>query len=406
MTKRAEEIPEGCGRGSSWIERFLEYTKDVNSPQIFRKWTAISCLAGAMERRFYTRFGPERVYPNCFIILVGAPGVGKTQAAKHCGNLWRQAPPLVVAPDSVSSATLIDSLESSYRMYTDPKTNETLEYHALQICADELGVLFPEYNAGTLSLLSSLFDCKPSFSEKKRTQKIDKFLHEPILNLLVGATPGFLQDTLPAVAWDQGFMARMIMIFSEENQFYDIRDKFDGTDETPLFPKEFVEELTELVGMRGIFRWTAGAREAFAAWNDAALPPAPTHSRLEHYVRRRMFHCLKLCMVSSISCRRDAVITVDNFEEARGWMLEAETSMPDIFSATAAGGDRTIILDLHSHFMRLQVEGEWQKRAVLSQRISALVRAERVSKVLELAKEMGLFEFDVFGNFRVLKKGT
>ena len=38
-------------RLDSWIEGYLDYTKEIKSPLIFKKWAAISCISAALERK-------------------------------------------------------------------------------------------------------------------------------------------------------------------------------------------------------------------------------------------------------------------------------------------------------------------------------------------------------------------
>src|SRR5215207_10197519 len=95
----------------NWIDSFIEYTSDHQSPLIFRKWAAISAVAGALEQRVWVNpFGPKPVYPNMYIVLVGPPGVGKTVLTNEVEALWNDVPELHVAPHSLSKASMIDKM--------------------------------------------------------------------------------------------------------------------------------------------------------------------------------------------------------------------------------------------------------------------------------------------------------
>jgi len=381
------------GKGD-WIENFLAATKDVNSPEIFRRWAAIATLSGALERRVFTYFGSGKVFPNTFIVLVAPPRVGKTKALEQTSHLWRSTKVLHVAPDSISSAALIDCLESTYRALPVVQTGEVLEYHSLQIVQDEMGVLLPEYAPGTLSLVSALYDCKERFTEEKRTNKLKKDIINPIISVAVGATPGYLKDTLPEVAWDQGFMARMIIIYQKEGPNYSIRGKFRRSRQLGLFPSEMKDYLKELCELVGAFQWTEDAEEAIARWHEQGFAPAPTHPRLANYCNERMIHVMKLSMISSISRGTSLRITLKDFERARAWMIEAEGTMPDVFAAMGGKGDKNIILDLHQFLLNIQKRSGTPRvrDQLMYHHLSGQVQSERIPKLVEQASRMGLLK--------------
>ena len=76
------------GKGKSWIELFVEQTAETASPPIFRKWAAISAVAGAMERKSWIVTRGTPLYPNLYIILIGPPGVGKSIILARVNQLW------------------------------------------------------------------------------------------------------------------------------------------------------------------------------------------------------------------------------------------------------------------------------------------------------------------------------
>ena len=67
------------------IEAFAGDFQDSHLPEIFRKWAAVSAIAGALGRRSWYIFPNKdgtgeafRIHPHQYIILIADPGVGKT----------------------------------------------------------------------------------------------------------------------------------------------------------------------------------------------------------------------------------------------------------------------------------------------------------------------------------------
>ena len=103
------------------IQLFMSYTEQTPSPPIFRLWAGIALVAGALERRVWSSTGTLTTYPNLFVFLVGAPGVGK-QVVDDVGELWGAAcapdgitPAFHVAPDNMTKASMIDELSKARR---------------------------------------------------------------------------------------------------------------------------------------------------------------------------------------------------------------------------------------------------------------------------------------------------
>ena len=65
-----------------FVDAFVALTDERPSPEIFRKWAAITTLSGALEKRVWctTKAGPQ--FANLYTMLVAPPGIGKSQAIK------------------------------------------------------------------------------------------------------------------------------------------------------------------------------------------------------------------------------------------------------------------------------------------------------------------------------------
>lgn len=372
-------------------------TAGKNAPEIFLRWAAIATLSGAMERRFHCMTSSGPIFPNVFVTLIAPPGGGKTQAISETSALWRGTKIVKTSPKSVSSATVIDALEKSFRGFINPASGELIEYHAMSMAVSEFGVTFKEYDPGMLSLMSDLYDGSDEpFTELKRTGKVDKSISDPLVTMIAGATPGFLLEALPEVAWVQGFMARNVLVYSKESIDYDVSGIFTNDNAKARTPhshesKEYLKAICDGVG---VFRWEEEAQAAFRAWYAVDYAPVPDHPKLENYSRRRMFHVVKLAMISSVSRNFTYMINLSDFERAREWLIEAEETLPDFFRSMRGKNDNALLMELHGHMLKLQ---EKYKVESLPEKtvygyLSEQVPGERVPRLLELAINIQLFK--------------
>lgn len=323
----------------SWIEKFVTHTSATSSPEIFRKWAAISCVAAALERKVWVTTAGSRLYPNLYTILCAPPGVGKTEVTWRVRELLASLDDLHLSPSSVTKASLIDELnDSDRRIVRVQDTPAVINFNSLMVCINELGVLIPAYDNEFMNTLTDLYDCK-QYGEKRRTSKIQIQIDAPQVNILGACTPAYLNHTLPEGAWDQGFMSRTIIVYAGERI---VRSLFSAPDMNEEEYEHLKDELAHIFELFGEFSFTPKAQELIDNWYLTGCAPAPDHPKLVGYNQRRIVHLLKLCMVSAADEKRPEITEWD-FEHALTWLLEIEVYMPEVFKAMSAGGPGRII---------------------------------------------------------------
>lgn len=334
---------------SSWVAGFMEFTDNVQSPAIFRRWSAIGAIAGAMERKVWVRSQGSAIYPNLYIFLVGPPGSGKTRALMECWNIWNALPNHHVADISLTKAAFIDSLADSKREIWSP-VNEA--YHSLLIASPELGALLPGYDAEFMNTLTYLYDCLP-YSERRRHQK-DEFkpIEKPCVNIIACTTPGFLSDSMPPSAWNQGFLSRVTVVY---NAGLDANKPFDFFDEGPkrsaVLESALKHDMIKIGDWAGQLKFTPEAGRCAEEMNVGGFEPKPAHPRLVNYSTRRPLQFLKLCMVCAVDRGADCIDIYD-VHTARDWMQEVETYMTEVFNAMVSGGDHAIIQECYHYVIQ------------------------------------------------------
>lgn len=342
----------GSGRRQldSWIERFIAYTDNLESAEIFRRWTAISVIASVLQQKVYLNTGGY-LYPNCYIWLIGKAGIGKTRAIGAAGKLIRGIEGLHFGATSMTSASLVDHLnEAKCKIVRFP--NEMLEYNSLCIIADELSAYMSKWDTEMAASLTQFFDNEP-YAQGRRVANIRIKIQKPQLNMLVGSTPANLMGLVPDIAWEQGLMSRVFLVHSHERPLVNI---FDAANANRPIPKELEHDLKIISTLEGQFGWTDAWAEAMHNWKLAGnripdLAEVPDHPRVQSYVSRRYSHCMKLSMISAIDRGNDLTLDLPDFNRAIGWMAEIEARMPDIFSEGALSPEAKAQEDI-IHFVK------------------------------------------------------
>jgi len=335
---------------NSFVDGFLDYTEGRGSPRLYRKWTAIFIVAAALERKCWITTTKGQMFPNEYIILTGPAGVGKSLCTRIAHELLdglrTPETPFFIAPTSVTKASLIDRLDEANRRIVRPtESPSVVQFNSLQIVANEFGVFLPAWEAEFMNTLTDLWDCG-RYAESRRTGNTKLDIPNTQLNLLSATTPAQLMNLLPEGAWEQGFMSRILLVYSGETAFTDLFAELDI--DGRLYAKLELD-LKDIYSMYGELTVDPETQEALNTWGRAGGPPIPEHPKLVTYRQRRIAHLLKLCVISAAACNSDRVITIDNFAEALDWLVELEEHMPDIFKSLKIGGDARAIEDCYHY---------------------------------------------------------
>lgn len=396
---RARKLP-------SWIDGFYTYTEKTDSPALFRKWSAIFSVAAALERKVFLRTTKGQLFPNIYTVIVGPPGAGKTVSAGIAHDILVKLTSHHISPSSVTKASLIDALAGATRNYMLPKAAGIEHFNSLAVISEELGVLIPGYDSDFMNILTSLYDCR-SYSETRRTNKLSIQMPAPQLNLIAATTPSFLNNLIPEGAWEQGFMSRVLMIYSGASAPGDL---FASVEQDKPLLNLLTEDLKEIALINGEMKFTDEAAAVFIAWHRHGVdggPPIPDHPKLMHYSKRRSAHLLKLCMIVSAARSSDLIITIEDYVEALDLLVEAETFMPDIFKAMRTGGDSNVMDETWHHVYKLFMK---ENKPIAEGRVVAFLAertpAHNVARVLEVMVRIGIFKLqsvDYIGNAYIPK---
>lgn len=374
------------------------------SPKPFRRWAGIATLSGALERKVWVYTAKSNLYPNLYTLLVAPPGIGKTVMTSTTQQFWKELTSHHLAPSAMSRASLMDALRDAERRLIMPdKLPSIINFNSLMIAINELATLIPVYDMDFMGTLTDIYDGK-QYGEKKRGKDLNYTIPNPQINLLAATTPSYLNNVMPEGAWDQGFISRVIMVFSGENVLIDLFA--EETVNVKLY-QDLLHDLKIIGSMYGKYDWTPEAAELMVAWYLNKNPPEPSHPKLTHYNTRRTQHCLKLCMIASASRADDMKITPEDYGRALNWLLTAEETMPDIFKSMMQGGDARAMEDCWHYCYEIFIKDKERKsipEARVWNYLSQRVPSYNIDKILKAMEMGGLLKKQIDGYKPAVKK--
>jgi energy-coupling factor transporter ATP-binding protein EcfA2 len=327
-----------------WIDGFMDLTDNSEPPILFRKWTAISTIAAALQRKVRVELGISlTIYPNFYIVLVGPSATGKGTAMRYASDLMKEIPAIKLSAQATSLQSLIRRMKETNLTDIDIATGKQVYHSSMTIFSNEFTVFLGYHNRELISALCDWYDCHERWIYD--TIKRDK---EEIVgvwvNILAGTTPDNIQSSLPMEAIGGGLTSRIIFVNEEK------RDKLvifpSASEEEKRLQKCLIHDLELISLMAGKFQFTPDAMDFYADWCFNADKNPPFHDKkFDGYCGRRRNHLNSLAMICSASRGSHLVITRADIERAAIMMAEVEVRMGTVFRGMGRSDVSSLISD-------------------------------------------------------------
>src|SRR5574340_536001 len=131
---------------SDFLTAYLEYTQHTEPPTNYHIWTALSTIAGALQRRVYLKWGFKYLYGNMYVVLIGPSGARKGTAMGIGKDLLQELSGVSITSESVTREALIRDMRECVATFMDP-TTQTPKYHcSITVLSEELSVFLGQSN--------------------------------------------------------------------------------------------------------------------------------------------------------------------------------------------------------------------------------------------------------------------
>lgn len=287
------------------LQTYLAYKQGTECPPNFFRWSLLSAIASMLERNVWMEH-VGKLYPNMYVLLVGAPATRKSSAANNVGKLLRLSGYEKFAANKTSKQQFVEALAATPRDL-DLDTWDTVD--AVTINTDEFIDFIGQGNTEFIVLLAHLWDNHTQYVEEYKKRKA--LAQNPTVNLLSCATPANLQLGLPQEAGGTGFLSRVVCVYSEPTNIRITRP--------PKADEKIEADIAEM--LRNVRSMQGEMQPTERAWNliDRIYQDYIYLSdvRLAYYNGRRLTHLLKLCMCIAAN--------YGSYQIERDHVLEANT---------------------------------------------------------------------------------
>lgn len=329
---------------SNFIDGFLEYTKDHESPLPYKIWTALSVLAGTVERRLWYSDGFITTYPNLYVFIVGDRGVGKSVMTNIGIELLDHVKGITMAANKINESSLVKKLITTGKENNFEFMGQSYHSSSVYIYASEAlsTFQFGYSGASIIPLLTDLFNCTDSPWSKqskwaKSTMKDgESAVYNPCINLLACSTPQWLmQKILTKDDIEGGFGSRCVLIVHEGPFEFTNGIKSNSIERESMRAK-LLQDLNAIRDLKGCYT-------VDPSWQKAQMAYAKQHSAFLNYykhknpmiasclARKTSTYLMKLSILLAAAEGPELVLHKRHCDKAWELMTALEHSLPYAF---------------------------------------------------------------------------
>ena len=327
-----------------WIDGFMLLSENSEPPVLYRKWTAISTIASALQRKCRVDIGISLTfYPNFYIVLVGPSATGKGTAMKYAYDIIEQVPAIRLSAQATSLQALIRRMKDINLSDVEIETGLTQHHASITIFSNEFTVFLGYHNRELIASLCDWYDCHNKWSYETIKRDREEIVGVWV-NILAGTTPDNIQSSLPIEAIGGGLTSRIIFVVESKPAKLVV---FPSVSEREIELQQYlVRDLEQMTLMSGSFRFTESAIAFYKEWCYMAGDNPPFYDpKFDGYCGRRRNHLLSLSMVCSASRGNDMRLTLDDLVRAAELLHEVEINMGTVFKGIGKSDIASLIHD-------------------------------------------------------------
>jgi hypothetical protein len=327
-------MPDLTRKLPNWIDAFLHYTENTEPPYMFRKWTAISTIAAAMQRKCFINWGTSLVfYPNLFVVLVGPSATRKGTAMAPGLDLMLDIPTIMLSAQATSLQALIKRLKNTNLSDIDLKTGLQNFHSSMTILSKEFTVFLGYHNRELMAALCDWYDCEKRWTYETISRDAEEIVGVWV-NLFAATTPDSVKSALPHESIGGGLTSRIIFVCENDKGKLVTLPKTSKENEKEVELRQYLlYDLEKIALLSGEFGYTEDFARLWHNWCvEAENNPPFQNAKFDGYLGRRRTHLMKLSMIMSASCgQEDLKLTRDDLELAIDTLNEVEIKMDQVF---------------------------------------------------------------------------
>ena len=316
---------------ANFLQNFLTYAEGCETPELYDLWSALATLSSVVSRRVWINQGYYTIYPNLYIVLVGAPGGRKTTAMNMCKDMLREVATVPFAATCMTKEALCKYMSTQCTKHhaVPGKPDQQKPYTPITLCLTELSHFLGTNQAHMIDFLTTIYD--QEVYDAKTKNKGDDIIPGPYLTVLACTTPTNITRYLKEDVISGGFSRRALFAFE-----LDEGDPIAFPAVTPTAAKaweECVKWAKKLEEVVGEFQWTPEATIWYKDWYEKLFHSLRNNTDFmtRGYYKSKHIQLLKVAMLVALSEAVELKLTKMHLEVSLELLDKLEKNLSKVF---------------------------------------------------------------------------
>lgn len=373
----------------NWIDSYMDFVFDTESPLTYHKWCAISAICSSIKRNIWMK-RDFKFHANQYIILVGPPAVGKGAAINPMRDLVKQAGTVNFLPDRWTAERIIEKLAIGF---TTPQvvtsggvTKGVLTQDAsATIISTELPV-FLGSSDWMLPFLCEMWD-RGSYDYHTK-MKGNHTVENLCTSLIGGCVPDYIRyvnrDSSGIVTG--GFASRCIYVYADKPAK---ELPWPVSKQGSQLEKDLVSDLRHITSLAGEMTYTPAARARYEVfYHSCGQNGKFEQAVVAHFKSRARVHVLKTAMALSLAESDSLQLDAKHIDEAETLITQVQNDLEKTFRFVGQNRELEATQNIMAY---LEYRGSASLEEVMANnyRFLSEMSTESLSRILDVLCTMG-----------------
>ena len=239
-----------------FISKFIEFTKEFESPTNFWRWSAYSIVAAVLRDNVYFDHGLRRTYPNIYVVLLAdSAHYRKSGPFPTVASLLKELKCTKTIRGRASVQAILEVLSQ-----VTGSGGTQIQGGSCLLIAEELASFFVS-DPALVPLITDMYDYRDEFPYTLRSSTIT--VKNLCVSMLAASNETFLREVYTNAAVYGGLLGRTFMVKPDETREPNALLEINPND---YDTKDLIGELNKIRLLRGPVTTTQDARIFYEIW--------------------------------------------------------------------------------------------------------------------------------------------